>query len=94
MPRLATHRPIRLVLLAVFALLVTGPPAQAAFPGRNGKITFVSERAAYEVFTMNADGSGVTKLTELPGFARHPAWSPDGTEIAFVQTGGDSGCTR
>jgi Tol biopolymer transport system component len=31
---------------------------------------------------MNADGTGVPRLTEREG--EHPAWSPDGQKIAFM----------
>jgi TolB protein len=37
---------------------------------------------------MNADGSGVTNLTNLPSNELYPVWSPDGTKIAFVSEGG------
>jgi Tol biopolymer transport system component len=37
----------------------------------------------YEIFVMNADGSGVTRLTNFEGDDGWPAWSPDGTRIAF-----------
>ena len=33
---------------------------------------------------MNADGSGVTQLTSGISKNSHPAWSPDGSRIAFV----------
>ncbi len=33
---------------------------------------------------MNADGSGVTRLTNNADADRHPAWSPDGAKIAFT----------
>ena len=32
---------------------------------------------------MNADGSGVTRLTYNDAFDGYPAWSPDGRRIAF-----------
>ena len=32
---------------------------------------------------MNADGSGQTNLTSHPAFDIEPAWSPDGTKLAF-----------
>jgi len=36
-----------------------------------------------ELFVMNADGSGVTQLTHDGAYAGYPAWSPDGTTIAY-----------
>ena len=33
---------------------------------------------------MNADGSDPERLTRSPGFDARPAWSPDGTRIAFT----------
>ncbi len=32
---------------------------------------------------MNADGSGVARLTNDPALDAEPAWSPDGTRISF-----------
>ena len=37
-----------------------------------------------EVFVADADGANVRNLTNHPAFDGWPAWSPDGTEIAFA----------
>ena len=37
-----------------------------------------------QIDVVGADGSGRTRLTDVPGQAGAPAWSPDGTRIAFV----------
>jgi TolB protein len=39
-----------------------------------------------DVFVMNWDGSGVTRLTTSPALDQMPAWSPDGTRMAFMST--------
>ena len=62
--------------------------ARAAEPGLDleGRIVFSSDRAGgnLELFTMAADGSSVRRLTTTPANEMLPAWSPDGTEIAFL----------
>ncbi len=37
-----------------------------------------------EIFVMNADGSDAHRLVQGKGYDVGPAWSPDGTKIAFV----------
>ena len=81
---------IRLLVLtaaALAALLVVTVtrPAGAAFPGKNGKIAFV--RGAdnnSEIYVMDGDGSGQTRLTSNVDFDTLPAFSPDGRHVAFT----------
>ncbi len=37
-----------------------------------------------EIYVMNADGSGVTRMTDNHNFDGQPIWSPDGSKIVFV----------
>jgi len=38
------------------------------------------------IYTMNADGSGRSRLTSVPNeTASHPTWSPDGSKVAFYR---------
>ena len=67
-----------------------------------GRIAFVSAQDSTpdaptrrpEIFVMNADGSGMRRLLETAGTARHPRWSPDGRRIAFVRFDADPGGFR
>jgi Tol biopolymer transport system component len=81
--------------LVLIVALVGGspaPPAGAAFPGANGKIAFSTSRDGNdEIYVMNADGSGQTRLTNDLRGDTEPVWSPDGTKIvAQVNIGLDS----
>ena len=73
--------------LTVGAALVATTPVSATFPGKNGKIAFVSDRSGNdEIYVMESDGSGLTNITNNVAGDRGPVWSPDGKHIAFVRT--------
>src|SRR3954451_21225567 len=51
--------------------------------GGSGKIAFASNRKEdLDIYAVNADGSGRTRLTDSRSVDESPAWSPDGTKIA------------
>jgi D-alanyl-D-alanine carboxypeptidase len=45
----------------------------------------------FEIFVMNADGSGQRRLTRNLSGDFHPAWSPDGRKIVFENRGASAG---
>src|SRR5207247_2360034 len=69
----------------IVCVLALASSAHATFPGANGKIAFGTHRDGnYEIYTMNADGSSQTRLTNNAASDEEPAWSPDGAKIAFA----------
>jgi Tol biopolymer transport system component len=46
--------------------------------------TTMSAANGYELYAMNTDGTNVVRLTNNLYPDQHPAWSPDGTKIAFA----------
>jgi Tol biopolymer transport system component len=48
----------------------------------------VGEEGSLQVFVAGIDGTGVRQLTHDPRGAMFPAWSPDGTLIAYKGSGG------
>lgn len=85
--------PTVLALMAAMAVLVgVVTPAQAAFPGSNGKIAFLSTQSPGEssrIHVINPDGSGEADISSSlpPRFDDfYASWSPDGTKLAFVTT--------
>ena len=78
--------PLAITLSLVLSTLACGGgrPEPTKVPIGTDAIVFRSERDGNsEIYIMNADGSGQTRLTNDPADDRFPSWSPDGTKIAF-----------
>jgi len=60
------------------AMLAVKEPAQAAFPGHNGRIAYVSHLPSglHEIYTMNPNGTGPVRLTNNPALDTMPDWGP------------------
>ena len=83
-----------LLLLAVFLALAVASPAQAAFSGSNGKVAWLDSNAGLVIddpfddkpapppVVMTANGVA-EQSASAPRSA--PAWSPDGTRIAYTE---------
>ena len=71
--------------LALFLLLGASGSAQTSGSPAAGKIAFVSSRDGNpEIYTINTDGTDLTRLTNDPAIDEEPEWSPDGQRIGFV----------
>jgi hypothetical protein len=80
-----------LLLSAVLAIALSSvavaPVADAAFPGQNGRIAYVTTAGDHRVIaTVNGQGGDPQPLIDL-GSGRdaiNPAWSGDGQSVAFA----------
>jgi TolB protein len=86
--------------LAATAALANAPaPASSTTaPGKNGAIAFKryldSGRTTGAIFTMDANGKNVRRVTTPPAGAvdDQPDWSPDGSLLVFYRCAPDSPC--
>jgi Tol biopolymer transport system component len=85
----AKGRSSLLVGTVVALLAVLATPAQATFPGKNGRIAFIQNTGTNgsDAFTMNPDGSDVKQLTTFGakgGQTCCASWSTDGKQLVFA----------
>jgi Tol biopolymer transport system component len=65
-----------------------GSDLAPAWSSDHRRIAFQSNRDGnWELYVMNADGSGTRRLTHDAARDGEPGWSPDGTKIAFTRNG-------
>jgi hypothetical protein len=96
--RIHTLRLALACAVVLAAILTAAGSARAAFPGVNGAIAFTrctpgsdcQSSANYQIWLMEADGSGQHQLLPEPGFfAGYSTFSADGRWIAFQRCTGD-----
>ncbi|HYT78713.1 MAG TPA: hypothetical protein VEQ37_05575 [Actinomycetota bacterium] len=74
----APHSPQPMVRPSATSSTPTSTPS--AVTSLSGRIVFDNLR---DIWSINADGTGLTRLTRSPGLDIDATWSPDGTQIAF-----------
>jgi Tol biopolymer transport system component len=80
------------VAACLLAMVVRVEPSKATFPGNNGKIAFrgLDETAGDSIYTVSGEGGIATRVPGTEGsamgwgFVQDPAYSPDGSELAFT----------
>jgi len=79
---------LSLFLLAFLGFFEVSGPGDVTAGGPEGKIIYYAKREkGYDIFLMNADGSGKRNLTRNPTNQGNPSFSPRGSQIVFQRDG-------
>ena len=69
--------------------LATSPDDAQPDWSNDGRLALISVVTGDpDIYVMNADGTGLTDITNDPSVDLYPAFSPDGTEIVFTHLHG------
>lgn len=79
-------RMLPFLLLLAGLTAISGASAQS--PSPTGRIVFSA--GTDDVYVVNADGTGLRRLTRTPGWDFDPSWSPDGRRIVFRHNAGEN----
>jgi tol-pal system beta propeller repeat protein TolB len=85
-PSMKTWVRVWLAVAVAAGMLAAPGGAEAAFPGGNGWIAYErysSDGTAADIYVMDGTGGNKTLLINVGNADLDPAWSPDGTKIAF-----------
>src|SRR5882762_4087383 len=85
------NSPATMINLATTGERIDSNPAWAPDSKALAFFSNAGEKVQKQLWTVNADGSGVKKLTQLTGYAARPSWSHDGKQIAFLYIEGAGG---
>ncbi|MFL5944110.1 MAG: PxKF domain-containing protein [Gaiellaceae bacterium] len=87
------RRSVQVLSLVLALAAVTSAAASTA--ATNGRIAYSSERSGNgELYSANSDGTAERRLTWTGAWEQSPAWSPDGTKIAYSRAPAGGGRWR
>ena len=74
------------LLIAALMVVRVAVRSQAVPPGNRGDVAFASNRSGnYDIYTLDPGTGLVTVAIQTAANERAPAWSPDGTKLAFAR---------
>src|SRR5215208_3771377 len=93
MARRTLYLPVLIVAAVLMgcapAVLAVSGKAEAAFPGKNGKIAYVrNDGNDYEIYAIDGGGGDKTQLTNDDTGSYAPSYSPGGKKIAYSGSSG------